>query len=91
MSKCYLLTSRWLQCITCGSKLSSASVVTLVKHSHMGLGEQQGKRGEERMEKGEGGEKEKEKNSFGQLEEVKVDRVSNLPRVCIVGTGIFGR
>ena len=57
----------------------------------MGLGEQQGERGEERMEKGEGGEKEKEKNSFGQLEEVKVDRSSNFPRVCIVGTGIFGR
>ena len=57
----------------------------------MGLGEQQGRKGEERMEKGEGGEKEKGKESFGQLEEVKVDRFSNLPRVCIVGTGIFGR
>ena len=63
----------------------------MVTHSHMGLGEQQGKRGEERMEKGEGGEIEKEKSMFGQLEEVKVDRSSNLPRGCIVGTGIFGR
>ena len=59
----------------------------------MGLGEQQGKRGEERMEKGEQqqGKRGEEKSSFGQLEEVKVDRSSNLPRVCIVGTGIFGR
>ena len=63
----------------------------MVTHSHMGLGEQQGRREEERMEKGEGGEKEKEKSRFGQLEEVKVERAPNLPRVCIVGTGIFGR
>jgi len=59
----------------------------------MGLGEQQGKR----MEKGGVQEKEKEvegsekKSSFGHLEEVRVDRPSALPRVCIVGTGIFGR
>ena len=59
----------------------------------IGLGEQQGKR----MEKGGLQEKEKEvegsekKCSFGGLEEVRVDRSSALPRVCIVGTGIFGR
>ena len=56
----------------------------------MGLGEQQGKRGEERV-----GEKEKEIEGLAEkkctLEEVRVDRPSALPRVCIVGTGIFGR
>ena len=69
----------------------------------MGLGEQQGKRGEKRMGEQEndlerGAEKEKggeglakKKCSFGKLEEVRVDRPSTLPRVCIVGTGIFGR
>ena len=62
----------------------------------MGLGEQQGRRGEERMEKG-GGDQEREvegesEKKFGRLEEVRVDtRPSALPRVCIVGTGIFGR
>ena len=59
----------------------------------MGLGEQQGKR----VENGGVQEKEKEvevsekKSSFGRLEEVRVDTSSALPRVCIVGTGIFGR
>ena len=59
----------------------------------IGLGEQQGKR----MEKGGLQEKEKgvegseKKSSFGRLEEVRVDRPSALPRICIVGTGIFGR
>ena len=59
----------------------------------MGLGEQQGKM----MEKGGVQEKEREveesekKCSFRGLEEVRVDRPSGLPRVCIVGTGIFGR
>ena len=63
----------------------------------MGLGEQQGKR-DERMEKcGAGGEQQEKKveegaeKSLGKLEEVRVDRPSALPRVCIVGTGIFGR
>ena len=53
----------------------------------MGLGEQQGKRGEEKEVEGLA----EEKCSFGNLEEVRVDRPSALPRVCIVGTGIFGR
>lgn len=48
------------------------------------------------MEKG-GGDQEREvegesEKKFGRLEEVRVDtRPSALPRVCIVGTGIFGR
>ena len=53
----------------------------------MGLGEQQGKR----MEKEKGVEGLEKKISSGHLEEVRVDRPSALPRVCIVGTGIFGR
>ena len=57
----------------------------------IGLGEQQGKKMEKgglQEEKVEGSEK---KSSFGRLEEVRVERPSALPRVCIVGTGIFGR
>ena len=57
----------------------------------MGLGEQQGKRGEEKMEKGQEKEAEEKKSNFGKLEEVRVDKPSAPPRVCIVGTGIFGR
>ena len=53
----------------------------------MGLGEQQGKRGEEKEVEGLA----EKKCSFDKLEEVRVDRPSALPRVCIVGTGIFGR
>ena len=62
----------------------------------MGLGEQQGKR-DERMDKCTGREQQEKKveeggeKSLGKLEEVRVDRPSALPRVCIVGTGIFGR
>ena len=62
----------------------------------MGLGEQQGKR-DERMDRCAGGEQQEKKveegseKSLGKLEEVRVDRPSALPRVCIVGTGTFGR
>ena len=62
----------------------------------MGLGEQQGKR-DERMDKCAAGEQQEKKveeggeKSLGKLEEVRVDRPSALPRVCIVGTGTFGR
>ena len=61
----------------------------------MGLGEQQGKR-DERIDRCGGEQQEKKveegsEKSLGKLEEVRVDRPSALPRVCIVGTGIFGR
>ena len=55
----------------------------------MGLGEQQGKKGEERIDKSrmELKEKEGKKGIPSRLDELRVD----LPRVCIVGTGIFSR
>ena len=107
--------------ISAGKQRYLLSLVSCKLTPAMGLGEQQGKRGEERMgelendlERGaekekdlerraekekedeRGAEKEdeglaKKKCSFGKLEEVCVDRPSALPRVCIVGTGIFGR
>ena len=56
------------------------------------MGEQQGKI-DKRMEKcgGEQQQERKVEKSLGKLEEVRVDRPSALPRVCIVGTGTFGR
>ena len=56
---------------------------------NMGLGEQQGMKGEEsRMELKE---KEGKKGISSRLNELRVDLPSSLPRVCIVGTGIFSR
>ena len=59
----------------------------------MGLGEQQGKKGEERIDKSrmELKEKEGKKGISSRLDELRVDLRSSLPRVCIVGTGIFSR
>ena len=59
----------------------------------MCLGEQQGKKGEERIDKSrmELKEKEDKKGISSRLDELRVDLPSSLPRVCIVGTGIFSR
>ena len=59
----------------------------------MGLGEQQGKKEEERIDKSRTELKEKEgkKGISCRLNELRVDLPSSLPRVCIVGTGSFSR
>ena len=59
----------------------------------MWLGEQQGKKEEERIDKSRTELKEKEgiKGASCRLNELRVDLPSSLPRVCIVGTGIFSR